>query len=976
MARIKLLILFFLSYSVYSQSRIDSLERLLKLEKVDSSKVNILLDLANEYRYENPKNAEKNILNALQIAVALENKKFEVSSLIAKADLFTDRSSYDSAITFFTKALSIAERLQFDDGKSAALIGLGNTHTRKGNLQKGMEYLLLNIDFAQEIGDLEGLASSYNNLGNVYNEQGEYKNAMEAYTQAARTNSQIGQERNAAVNMANIGMIHQKLENYTEAIDYFTKSDSIFKILDFQLGRAFVLKNTGIVLRNQGKPDEALIKYGQALESYAKMGRKREMAQTYENIGNIYSDKKLSEKAIENYRKSLLIATEIQDSIDMAMASQALGLEFFHAKILDSAAFHAEKAIKIAQLIGADLTEMDGYKTLSEVNYAKGNHKSAYEFRILFEERKDSLYTLEKRDLAEEIEAKYQNEQKTREIALLASEKEIQRLQLGKRKNERNAIIAFAIILILLAGLLYNQYRIKQKSNKELQELNRLKSNFFANISHEFRTPLTLIKGPIELLEQNPEEKLDKEDLRMIRRNTNKLLGLVNQLLDLSRIDEGKLKLKPSEGDILKCIRTAAASFNSYAAQRQMDYRIKVPNTQAWASFDIDKMEKVIYNLLSNAFKFSDEGGKVIIEASHNGEELIVQVSDSGEGIASDKLPFIFDRFFQVDGGITREREGSGIGLSLSRDLVELMDGTITVSSEVGQGTFFTVQIPMQKIRTGKPSELATEENLSDFDKGTFEFPKPDDRSAPTVLVIEDNEDMRHYIGKQLLEQYRVIEAVNGEAGLKLAGSIMPDVIITDLMMPKMDGMELSKQLKSNIETSHIPIIMLTAMAGEENKIEGLDTGADDYLTKPFSSKELLARVRNLMAQRHRLRQYYTDNKASLEPEKIATTTLDIRFLNQLLALMERAYADPNFGVPEMQTSLAMSKTQLHRKIKALTNESPGELLRNFRLKKAAHLLSQKADTVTQIAYQVGFNNLSYFAKCFKALFGVSPSSY
>ncbi|WP_222983369.1 tetratricopeptide repeat protein [Flagellimonas meishanensis] len=952
------------------------MEQRLGVERADSSKVKTLLSLANEYRYVNQKKAEKNVLAALQIAKRIKDKKVEVSGLIARADLFADRSSYDSAVTVFSKALSIAEHIEFNDGKSAALIGLGNTHTRKGDLDKGEEYLQLNIAFATETKDFEGVASSYNNLGNIYNERGEYKKAMEAYTEAAKMNSAIGHEKNTAINFANIGMINQKLEDSEKAILYYQESDSIFKKLDFLPGRAFVQNGMGIVYRNIQKPDKALQNYLQALESYAKMGRKREMSQTYQNIGNIFSDKKQSGEAIENYRRSLSIATEINDSINMAMASQALGQEFLYSKKLDSAAGYSIEAIEIARAIGAKLTVMDGYKTLSEVNFAIGDYKKAYDFRIKYEAEKDSLYTIEKRDLAEDIEAKYQNEQKTREIALLASEKEVQALQLGKRKNERNAIIIFALFILLLAILLYNLYRIKQRSNKELQELDRLKSNFFANISHEFRTPLTLIQGLIQHLEQNPDQKLEKEDIKMIRRNTNRLLGLVNQLLDLSKIDEGKLKLKPSEGDVFKCIRTAAASFNSYAVQHQMDYRIKVPDTALWASFDRDKMEKVIYNLLSNAFKFNDEAGKVIIEVSHGNDELMVQVSDNGEGIAPEKLPFIFDRFYQVDGGITKEREGSGIGLSLSRDLVELMDGTITVSSEVGQGTFFTVQVPMQKIRTGQRSELATMQNQSAMDKGTFDFPKTDDRSAPKILVIEDNEDMRQYIGKQLLEHYRVMEARNGEQGLKLAISGMPELIITDLMMPKIDGMELCKQLKSNIETSHIPVIMLTAMAGEKNKIEGLETGADDYLTKPFSAKELLARVRNLMAQRQRLRHYYSDNQASLEPAKLATTTLDRRFLNQLLELMEKEYADPNFGAPQMQMALAMSKTQLHRKIRALTNESPGELLRNFRLKKAANLLSQKADTVTQIAYQVGFNNLSYFAKCFKALYGVSPSSY
>jgi signal transduction histidine kinase/DNA-binding response OmpR family regulator/Tfp pilus assembly protein PilF len=979
MVRLKIFILFFISIWVYPQAKIDSLYQRLMEEKVDSSKVAILLDLVEEYRFEDPLKAESNVLKALKIASKLEDKKHKVSGLISRADLLNDQSQFDSAIVFFDQALQLSEEIKFDDGKSAALIGLGNTHARKGNLLKGEEYLQENIPFTTEIEDFEGLASSYNNLGNIYNEQGEYKKAMEAYTEAVKTNTQIGHEKNAAINMANMGMISTKLENFESAIAYFKKSDSLFTKLDFQAGRVFVLKNMGIVLRNQGKPDEALELYKKALDSYKELGQKREMSQTYQNIGNIYSDKNQSDKAIENYRLSLSLANEINDSINMAMASRALGQQFFYFKKIDSSAHYAEQALEIAKAVGAELTVMDSYQTLSEVNYAQSKYKVAYDFRVKYEELKDSLYTIEKRDLAEEIEARYQNEQKTREIALLASEKEVQALQLGKRKNERNAFIAFALLILLLAAIVFNQYRIKQKSNKKLEELNQLKSNFFANISHEFRTPLTLIEGPIAHLEQNPDEKLDREDIKMIRRNTSRVLGLVNQLLDLSRMDDGKLRLKSTEGDVFLCLRTAAVSFNSYAAQRKMDYRIQVPNEVLWASFDRDKFEKITYNLLSNAFKFTEDGERVGFEASYHGRELLLQVADSGQGISKDKLPFIFDRFYQVDGSITKDREGSGIGLSLSKALVELMDGTITVSSEEGKGTYFTVQIPLERIKSPKfKTDSSSEFKPNPIHTKPFELTKTkaDTRDLPKILIIEDNEDMRYHIKKQLSAEYRTSEAKDGEKGLKMAAHDALDLIITDLMMPKMDGMELCKHLKSNIETSHIPIIMLTAMAGEENKIEGLEIGADDYLTKPFSPKELMARVRNLMAQRQRLRQYYADNQASLEPEKIATTTLDRKFLNQLLALMEQQYIDPNFGVSEMQKTLAMSKTQLHRKIRALTSESPGELLRNFRLKKAANLLSQKADTVTQIAYQVGFNNLSYFAKCFKALYGVSPSSY
>ncbi|HLU95113.1 MAG TPA: ATP-binding protein [Membranihabitans sp.] len=331
------------------------------------------------------------------------------------------------------------------------------------------------------------------------------------------------------------------------------------------------------------------------------------------------------------------------------------------------------------------------------------------------------------------------------------------------------------------------------------------------------RTPLTLIKGPIEELEQNPGEPLSRENARMIRRNANRVLGLVDQLLDISKIDRGKLKLQPTEGDVYMCLRAAAFSFNSHAAQRHMDYRVNIPDEMLWAAFDRDKLEKITYNLLSNAFKFSRDGDMVSFTADYIQDELDLQVMDSGKGIPEERQPFIFDRFYQVDGSATRETEGSGIGLSLSRELVVLMDGTITVSSEEQKGSFFTVRLPIQKIMTEPQESQKSEKKAGTVPVSrSYRFTEADKRHLQEVLVVEDNADMRQFLKEQLIKQYRVQEAIHGEDGLKKAIDTVPDLIITDLMMPKMDGMEFCQKIKTDRNTSHIPVIMLTAKAGIE----------------------------------------------------------------------------------------------------------------------------------------------------------------
>ena len=425
---------------------------------------------------------------------------------------------------------------------------------------------------------------------------------------------------------------------------------------------------------------------------------------------------------------------------------------------------------------------------------------------------------------------------------------------------------------LILEGIVKDRTEEIRQKNKQLshqterlKELDTMKTRLFANISHEFRTPLTLIKGPIEKLETAEENTISTLNVKMIRRNANRLLNLVNQLLDLSKLDSGKLRLDEAEGDVFKCVRAAASAFSSHAASRNMDYQIKIPSRLLWASFDRDKLEKIVYNLLSNAFKFTGDEGRVIIETDYRSSRLQLRVSDTGSGIAANKLPHIFDRFYQVDDSYTREKAGSGIGLALTKELTELMSGTVFVESEVGKGTLFRLVIPLEEIKSGQISEtgeyttIPLEESLP-----TVKPILPTDKETK-VLIIEDNNDMRHFIREQLEDNYKVMEAVNGKEGLKMAQKTLPDLIVTDLMMPQMDGITLCKKLKSDVITSHIPVVMLTAKAGIENKLEGLETGADEYLTKPFNARELQVRTKNLIESRQKLRELFSKN-ISLDP--------------------------------------------------------------------------------------------------------------
>ena len=723
-----------------------------------------------------------------------------------------------------------------------------------------------------------------------------------------------------------------------------------------------------------GNHDKAILHLKESLKIKKETGDKLGASRVLGSLGNVFQLQGNYQVSRDYYERAFELASEVGQPKTIARAAYSLAENAYHRKDYAGCIARAEKIIANLDKFSDLRLGTDTYGLISKAHEKIDNPYKALLYARKHRTYSDSLYDENIAQLTADIEAKYKNDQQQKEIALLGSERDLQTLQLRKRINERNAIIAFAIIALFVAGLLYNQYRIKQSANAKLEQLDNMKTNFFANVSHEFRTPLTLIKGPIERLVGNADLKLGKEDIGMIQRNTDRLLQLVNQLLELSKLDAGNLKLETSEGDVFGFLRATASSFDSHAIERNIGYKVQIPSKALRASFDKDKLEKVIYNLLSNAFKFSGSGSKIVLTANHTGQKLEIKIEDSGKGIEPSRLPYIFDRFYRAN---SDSPDGTGIGLTLTKELVELMEGKIIVQSQYGKGTTFNVELPMKGIleksdiavaEQSKPDQLKAVSSLKNQET--------DHEGLPLILLTEDSEDMRHYISNMLSKAYRIQEANNGGIGLKKALANPPDLVITDLMMPEMDGIKFCKLLKTNIITSHIPVIMLTAKSGTEHKIQGLETGADDYLTKPFEANELLVRIKNLIHQRKQLRERYGSLRSQINPKAVVVNSIDQSFLERVHELLENNHINPDFGVPHLHRAMAMSRAQFHRKILALTNETPGVLLRNFRLKRAAQLLSQNADTVSQVAYGVGFNSLSYFTKCFKEFYGMAPSSY
>ncbi|MBC8375109.1 MAG: response regulator [FCB group bacterium] len=518
---------------------------------------------------------------------------------------------------------------------------------------------------------------------------------------------------------------------------------------------------------------------------------------------------------------------------------------------------------------------------------------------------------------------------------------------------------------------------------KAAAELDTLKTSFFTSISHEFRTPLTLIMSPLEKLRDESTQPKARDRLDLILRNAKRMQNLINQLLDLAKVQSSKSIVRISEHDFVRHVRTIAAAYESLAESKGIQFQVHLPDDELSLYYDREMMNKIVNNLMSNAFKYCIDGGEIILSVKKLSDKVELKTENSGEPIASEDQDRIFNQFQRLE-STHHQIEGSGIGLSLVKDYVKLHHGEIDVRSQPGENISFTATFLLGNEHF-KPEQMIQEsEELSPIDidsplaSDTVESDERkshSDAEKPLVLIVEDNQDMRQFITEELEDIYTVNVAVNGKLGLEVARESVPDLIISDVMMPELDGFGFLEKARQDPLLCHIPIIMLTALSTDEAKFKGLETGADDYLLKPFNTRELRIRVANLIRQRERLRERFTLDQAQ-DLKEVTVSSMDEKFLRSIMNSIESNMADMEFGVKELSEQVYMSRSQLFRKLTALTNLSPTDFIRTQRLKRAANLLEQHGATVTEIAYMVGFQNPAHFATSFKKEYGISPSKY
>lgn len=534
--------------------------------------------------------------------------------------------------------------------------------------------------------------------------------------------------------------------------------------------------------------------------------------------------------------------------------------------------------------------------------------------------------------------------------------------------------------------------RWEQLENKRKEENHEAKLRFFTNISHDFRTPLTLILGPLQqILDNYKGSSIVYKKLLVIESSANHLLHLINRLMDFRKLEDNQSKLQVAEGNIVKFVNEIFLSFTEFAKDKGYKFSFKNAKDKILVFYDRPKLEQVFYNLLSNAFKYTPEGGEISLSVDNDENNVYCKIQDSGIGIKQEYLDQIFDRFFEVphlEDSTEIYNKGTGIGLAIVKNIIELHKGTITVKSNEGKGSTFTISLPLGKNHL-QPDEIIDDfkfsdditqymSQLTDNEHETF-LEVPDniviEKKLHKILVVEDNDELRLFFKNLLSKEYNILEAKDGKSGVSKALQFLPDLIISDVMMPQMAGTELCAQLKQNIKTSHIPIILLTARTSLFYKFKGLESGADDYISKPFNIREFELRIKNLLDSTRRLREKFT-KESILVPSELTINSLDEKLLTKAMEIVETNLSNHAFDINQFATELGVSRTMLFTKIKAWTNNTPNEFINELRLKKAAVYFETSSMNISEVSYKVGFNNPKYFSKCFQKKFNMTPSNY
>lgn len=956
----------------------------------DTAQVKILMKLFDNAVGNNLVSAERHAREALGLSEKLNYRKGLISAYVALADIRRIKGNFEEAEDLIHRAISLSEGGKDEINLAKSYLTMFRLCYARGDYKKAEEFNEKSLAIGDKNSNTEILAEVYGNMGMILGGRGQHIEAVEFLLKSMEMHKSLQNKLLASQTLMRIGRTFELAGSYEKAMEYLFQALEENKRLNHLSNAGWCLLNIGVTYSRIHQDDylKKLDYFKQALAMAEESGDFRLTLACLDNIGGTYSVRKDFENANPYLMRAYRLSKQAGHNSRTVYITGNLAENYLYAGKLDSAVLFGEENLKVAIWENNTFEKKQAYSVLSEVHAARKEYGKAYDMLLHHVNLSDSLFNVQKSQQIEDLREKYEADKKEQEITTLTKQK-------AAAEFRRNSFAVLAILFLVVGFLVFSILRLRVKKNHLLlekeKELDRMKSRFFANISHEFRTPLTLILGPLDDVISRSEDPAILRYLKPMRKNASRLLELVNQLLELSRIESGKLKPELTRSNILTIVKGVVMSFDSLAEMKEIRLDVTADEGPIEMYTDRDKIEKILMNLLSNAFKFTPEKGNISVDVRRTSRDQIegpeclhVSVTDSGTGIPHEEIAHIFDRFYQADNNQLHQQDGSGIGLALTKELVELHRGIIWAVSDTNQGTEIHFQIPLNLHEILKKCIVANPPVVFDggitvnhervLQERAFESAEIEsENSRQIVLLIEDHLDVRNYIRDILENTYTVIEATDGEEGVATALERIPDLILCDVMMPKMNGNEVCRLLKGEERTSHIPIILLTAKADVESRIEGLETRADDYLTKPFLPKELKLRIKNLVESRQQIREKYL-RTMTLKPSEIAVNSVDEQFLKKMMDILERHMADEKFGVEALGIEIGMSRSQLHRKLKALIGQGPNQFIRSFRLNRAHDLLKVNAATAAEIAYTVGFGSPSYFTKCFHEQFGYTPS--
>ena len=829
-----------------------------------------------------------------------------------------DASRYDEALRLHIRGLDMARAVGDSSEWIQALNNIATDYRRMGMLDVAQSYHYQALSLCDESSDTtyqmrKNRVKALNGLGNIYLSIYSYDDADSVFRQALEGEHQLGSATGQAINYANLGSIYSARGDDEKALDYYRQS--MF----------------------YNKKDSNLLG----------------MALCHLYFGNIYERRQQYDLALREYEQSDRMMTDLKDLWHALEPRLALASVYYHTH---------EDAKALALLDRADATarQINSWEHIVEVNHLyfqlmqrQGRYHEALDHHLIATAYQDSILDNEKLDRIHNIGINIERTRQQEMVDMAQNE-----LQTEKRIRQQSAWLFGLTVILLLAvisALLYVQ-RMRHRSMEMMREASRLREDFFTNITHEFRTPLTVILGLSRKIRENTEVPQSVSDkASTIERQGNRLLTLVTQLLDISKVKSVIGEPNWQHGNICAQVAMLLETYIDYAANRGVT--LKYHYDQAIEmDFVPDYVNKVMSNLVSNALKFTPNGGTISVNLYQRGDRLHIDVSDTGHGISSDKLAHIFEPFYTT--GDMGEAKGTGIGLALTQEIISHLDGTITAESQVGKGTTFHIVMPIQN----RSADPVTETEIGNSGK-------------PIIVVAEDNADVADLLCTQLEPFYEVVAARDGVEALKRAGEIIPDLVITDVMMPNMDGMALARAIRANDLTAHIPIIMVTARVTEQDRIEGIKAGADAYLVKPFNTEELLTRVAKLLEQRIMLRDKYAQ---TITQAPVSDDAIEDHFLARVeQVIVAHINKGEDITVTMVADDLNITARQLHRKVTGLINQSPAALIRITRINCAKTIMAAKPEMpLKSVALACGFTDYSHFAKVFRTVTGVSPTAW